>query len=291
MSGEQPRLRPLREPLLLRGADKALIDYRDNRMTDRMRRELQEQNEALASADFGTVLPFPSRLQRIFNGDFDHGGRFYAEGGGWQTMSKADRLRISLDGEPVVEIDYATFHPVLAYAQLGLPAPDAPYEIPGFPRELVKIAFNVLLNGSSHSGARYTIAHKPGMVDLLLDLEVAENELSTSFWCRVHQLDPTYSQRASTRAEQLIEALLVKHAEISDLFFTGTGLRLQRLDSDIAEGVMRTMRRRGILVLPVHDSFLAPASKADLLEEIMRNEAAKRGVEVLCKRSSQVPAG
>ena len=71
---------------------------------------------------------------------------------------------------------------------------------------------------------------------------------------------------------------------ISWMFFTGAGLALQRLDSDIAEAVMGEMRRRGIVVLPVHDSFLAPASKAAELEAIMVDEAAKFGATVFCSR-------
>ena len=38
--------------------------------------------------------------------------------------------------------------------------------------------------------------------------------------------------------------------------------------------------RGGIVVLPVHDSFLVPASKADELEGIMIDEAAKFGAKV-----------
>ena len=56
-------------------------------------------------------------------------------------------------------------------------------------------------------------------------------------------------------------------------------------------GVMREMRRRGIVVLPVHDSFIAPVSNAAALEEVMVDEAAKFGAAVLCKCSSTVPTG
>jgi len=58
-----------------------------------------------------------------------------------------------------------------------------------------------------------------------------------------------------------------------------------------AEGVMKEMRHRGIVVLPVHDSFLAPASKATELEAVMVDEAAKFGASVFCSRSSIVPMG
>lgn len=126
---------------------------------------------------------------------------------------------------------------------------------------------------------------KPLMSKELLGVEREDGETRDSFRARLVQIDPTYFQRASGRADLLIEAILTRHAAIQSMFFTGAGLRLQRRDSDIAEGVMRRMRNQGIVVAPVHDSFLAPQSKADLLEEIMTDEAAGHGVAVTCKRS------
>ena len=51
---------------------------------------------------------------------------------------------------------------------------------------------------------------------------------------------------------------------------------LMRIDSAIVEAVMKyLMLEKGIVVLPVHDSFLVPASKRDDLEAAMI-EAAHR---------------
>ena len=49
------------------------------------------------------------------------------------------------------------------------------------------------------------------------------------------------------------------------------------------------MGNQGIVVLPIHDSFLVPASKADLLEQAMIEEEAKHGASVRCSRSALVP--
>lgn len=96
---------------------------------------------------------------------------------------------------------------------------------------------------------------------------------------------PETVARASRAADDLIETLLAKHDAIRPAAFTGAGLRLPRQDSAIAEGVMRRMRRQGIAVPPVHDSFLVSASKADLLAQAMIDEAARRGAAVDCRRS------
>jgi hypothetical protein len=286
-------LRKQPEPIILRNAEKKPIDYRDTRETIRMRREIETQNEAIAGAKFGggNVVQFVAPLRRIFNERLSQGGRFYAEGGGWQQLSKAERLRLQIDGEPVVEVDYSQFHPTLAYTQAGYPAPDNAYDIPDFERALVKVSFNIMLNSSSRSGARYTIAHKAEMVQAVLGDDFPDGPQGENLWHRTAVIHPGYAQTASDEAQRLMNAIIAKHAPISRMFFTGAGLGLQRLDSDIAEGVMREMRRRGIVVLPVHDSFLAPVSKAAELEAVMVDEAAKFGASVVCSCSPPVPMG
>jgi hypothetical protein len=286
-------LRKPPELIILRDSSKKDIDYHDTRETTRMRREVEAQNEAIAGAQFGggNVVQFVAPLRRIFNERFSQGGRFYAEGGGWQQFSKADRLRLQIDGEPVVEVDYSQFHPALAYAELGFAAPPDAYDIPGVDRPLVKIAFNVMLNSPARNRARYTIAHKREMVRVILGQDCLPDVPSAELWRMAEATHPGYAKVASDKAQWLIDALLAKHAPIASLFFTGAWLWLQRTDSDIAEGVMREMRRRGITVLPVHDSFLAPASKSAELEAVMIDVAAKFGAAVSCKSSSIVLTG
>jgi hypothetical protein len=171
------------------------------------------------------------------------------------------------------------------------PAPSNAYDIPGFDRALVKVSFNIMLNSSSRSGSRHTIVHKAEMVRAVLGDDFPGGLQGEDMWYRAAAVHPGFAQTASQQAEQLMDTIMAKHAPISQMFFTGAGLALQRLDSDIAESVMREMRRRGIVVLPVHDSFLAPASKAAELEAIMVEIAAKFGATVFCSRSSTVPTG
>jgi hypothetical protein len=60
-----------------------------------------------------------------------------------------------------------------------------------------------------------------------------------------------------------------KHLAISNHFYTGAGLRLQNLDSIIAEDVMRKCFERNIIGLPVHDSFIVQEKHRDFLEKAM----------------------
>ena len=67
----------------------------------------------------------------------------------------------------------------------------------------------------------------------------------------------------------LQEAIERRHPAITRFLRSGEGIRLQRKDSDIAEAVMVAMMERGILVLPIHDSFLVDYRYAETLREEM----------------------
>jgi hypothetical protein len=56
--------------------------------------------------------------------------------------------------------------------------------------------------------------------------------------------------------KRLKEKILIQHAPIAHRFNSGYGLRLQYLDSVIANEVMQRLLAKNIAVLPVHDSFI-----------------------------------
>jgi hypothetical protein len=245
------------ESVILRDADGALLDYRDTASSMRMRRSLEQLNEAIRSTDISDNVAAP--LTRIFNRNFRRGGRFYAQGGGWQSMKKEARKRITIDGEPVVEIDYKTLHPAILYAQAGVPLPEDCYAIDGWPRALVKLALLVLINAENWVAARFAIAHHDALA----------------------AVTAPGSQDAMAAAARLIADVKRVHSHIKWAFHSDKGAELMRIDSHLAETVMHLMLRQGVVVLPVHDSFLVPASKAELLEEAMLKAAHEAGFMAL----------
>ena len=68
----------------------------------------------------------------------------------------------------------------------------------------------------------------------------------------------------------LRDAVEAKHERISKFFHSGIGIKLQRIDADIAEEIMLTMMKRDVLVLPVHDSFIVQTSYWRALRNVMR---------------------
>ncbi|MBK6536869.1 MAG: hypothetical protein IPG09_03520 [Ignavibacteria bacterium] len=61
-----------------------------------------------------SVIPLKTTfLKRVFCGDFTKGGRFY--GGSEQQPSSEMRKLIQINGEPVVELDYSSYHIRMLY--------------------------------------------------------------------------------------------------------------------------------------------------------------------------------
>ena len=174
------------------------------------------------------------QYHRVYNRTWNLGGRFYNP---VQTSRKDDRAQITIDGEGTVERDFQALHIALAYAIAGATPPEGdPYKIPGFDRTAVKIASLVTLNGGSIAGVRKKLLDE-GM----------------NAWAK--------------RSGELLDAFLQKHDAICDLLGQDhIGLRLQNLDSEIAERVMLEMAARGVVTLGWHDSFLVKkSSDADLI--------------------------
>lgn len=244
-----------REIIVLRDADLIPIDYPETSGTMRMRRNLMVLNEALISTPVmanGVVVRDGMRLNveqdrrravrqtmhRVFSrGSWSLNGRYY--GGWWQGLSERARGSLEIDGDRVIERDYSTIHPMLLYAEAGHRLAGDAYEIDGWNRELVKTAMNTMINAETEIAALRSICQEIGG------------------WAAFHQ------------AQVLATAITRKHPTIGDRFFTGAGLRGMRHDSDIAEQVMLELERKGIPILPVHDSFIVATQHKGALAEAM----------------------
>ncbi|AVT81422.1 hypothetical protein [Rhodopseudomonas palustris] len=202
------------------------------------------------------VYPKMIELYRVYNGKWNRGGRYY--GGWWQSVRSKDRQFFEIDGEGVVEEDFRMLHPRLLYALAGefLAEDDDAYTIDAWDRKTCKRAFNVLLNAAKFGEAKGAIAAHTG---------------------------------DESSALRLIEAIKCKHHRVRKYFHTAIGIRLQNIDSEIAKCVLKEMTLlRGITVLPVHDSFIVPASHGATLREVMVN-VLKRCTEALL-RNAKKPA-
>jgi hypothetical protein len=232
--------------------------------------ELVEINRRLADGKEREVLDFTNRylIRKFTNGDFASGGRYY--GGWWQDIPREYRKFIQIQGKPTIELDYSTLHPTILYLKEGLKPPKDSYDLEGWDKEhrsIYKKAFNQLLN-SSHSTRKKTQWFKLAPDLLEQPLPSGWNNLNVSQKGKLNRQE--FTRLTGRNFEELIETILEKHQPIQHYFFTQAWSWLQRLDSDIAEGVMlKMLDEEDIPVLPLHDSFIVRAIFKDNLSKVM----------------------
>ena len=194
---------------------------------------------------------FATDLYRVFNeGEeadpkFESGGRLF--GGWWMYVPGELRKAITINKQPTVELDYANCHPRMLYHERGVEADGDLYELPGIAdayRDCIKWLMQILINGRGRPEA----VEPPETIEFPPDLSIT----------------------------QIVRLIEEKHQPFADAFRTGAGLRLMRVESDIALEIVFTAMRDGWTVLPVHDSFIAPIDHRDRLRAMMIDAYVRR---------------
>lgn len=185
------------------------------------------------------TMPTPvPQVVRIFGrGRLDRHGRLY---GWWQGLPKDRRGELLLNGEILIEEDFASLHPCLLYAMKGIKLDFDPYDAWGFPRQHAKWALNIGFNCKGGlAGIAQTLMHRED-------------------WGQSYR----YTQK-------LVEEVAARNEPIKEFLGSDAGVMLMGIDSRMALDVLKGCRKAGIPALPVHDSFQAPASKAGQVRAIM----------------------
>ncbi len=277
-AGQVRGIKPNAETIVLRDRDdKREIDYEETVETTAMRREVEQINESLSTLDlwlYGERLWIPLG-RRIFNGSFDRGGRLYFRGNSFQNMPAESRrdLTLVIDGDvhPMIELDFAAFHPTMAYDEAveTLP-PGDPYDIEGYDRSVVKSTVNVMFNAATENKAVKAITEEfrddPS-------LRAAAGLVSRN--------------RSTLRpfAKALVKAVEMKHYKIAGLFNSDCGARFMRRDSDMAMQIlMRMISETGRCPLPVHDSFIVVDIDEQCLYRTMKDVAGECGLDIDIKK-------
>lgn len=204
---------------------------------------------------------FSTDLYRVFNnGDgtnprFEEGGRLF--GGWWMYVPEALRKAITINGKPTIELDYANCHPRMLYHQRGLPGDGELYTVPeiaaheaatGVDRDTyrpsIKWLMQILING----GGRPEAVEPPSGMAFPPEIPI----------------------------KQIVRFIEAMHRPIADAFGTGAGLRLMRLESDIAFEIVATAMEEGWTVLSVHDSFITTIDHRERLTAMMIDAYVRR---------------
>ena len=208
------------------------LDLDDKALEIIKKKKLKELKDKHKEEEFKYSLNYSKvYLSRIFSrNSLELGGRFYR--GWWQSLPKKFRPHITIDGKKTSEVDFSTMSLRILYAKENIKIPDNRdlYDIGlrgsksylAESRELVKEYINAALNDFR---GNYRLNNKQ-----LTTLKLSHNQLKD----KVYQF----------------------HKPISKYFSTGVGLETMFIDSQIAMEIMLHYLDDGIVVLPVHDSFI-----------------------------------
>ena len=243
------------------------VSYRDTAETDHLRRQMERINEWLAAADITfiddgeqpRVNPNQRQLRRHFlllsdqqRPRFDQGGRLF--GGFWEPLKKHRRRNIRIDDEPVATLDYSSMFTRLAYAKLGIEAPEGDlYAVLGAEgyRSGIKMAMNCFLFDAHHRrGWPNEMGVGVGDDDAAHNGEVPAVEYEARL--------PTGWTVGRTR-----KAILSRHPVLADAFGTGLGYSLMYQEAEVLIAGLEDLMQRGIIGLGLHDGLLVPQSRAD----------------------------
>lgn len=187
---------------------------------------------------------FRATLYRVFNdGRWDHGGRFY--GGWWQEIPSGWRRDITINDKPTIELDYSGFSVRALYHQSGIDYPDNPY----------------VIDQMTHLGL--PIDYEPEikrLVQALLNCPPGKDILRVPIGRKLPR---------KARRTQVLNWLREKHQRIAHAFHSREGVRLQCLEASIVNAILTQGIKDGVVVLPVHDSYLVQANHEDWLRRQM----------------------
>lgn len=209
-------------------------------------------------------VPMDNIYCRIFNETFDFGGRYYRADILTLSNKNNERLNITIDGEPVVEVDYSSLHVRIASAIEGLHldrlGKDAYINMLGgnasdTDRKIVKLATNIMFNCDTKQKAYGAIQ---SIINKFDEKDKAEYSLGKPSSV-VNLIQNTYPE-------------LDKHFCKNGVF----GKILQNADSHLASDNIRDFVLQRKPILPIHDSFIAKKKDLDFLCSVMGNNFRKR---------------
>ncbi len=195
------------------------------------------------SYDLG-LNPYRVQLYRVFAQDsLEKGGRFY--GGWWQNLRSDFRKRIFINGYSSVEIDFDGLAISMLYAMVDAEPP-------------LGDAYDIGLVG-------YTGKHDPRrkLVKQFVNASI-NDEVGT------YRLGGKALRDLGLTTSELKKRLYKRHAPIAKFFGSGIGVKLQFLDSKIAEQIMLHFLNLDEVCLPIHDSFIVRKGLANELCRAMQ---------------------
>lgn len=252
------------------------LEFLSNKYTKEIITVLNKYNKMMNKCDvrIGDVQ-LDTGLARIFNTDFEHGGRLYTSGNSYQGLPAFMRNKITINGFPTAEVDIKGSHISILHTLCNSRLLDGydPYEIDmeGIAeydmktmslmlcqydaahnpfRNLVKVALLIMINASNYQAAKGALeakindqlSHTVAALDSMDDLQ-----LSVLTLCGLKDV----------KVDLLFKKIRSKHSAIKEHFFSGAGVWLQKMEGDIFTKVIERCIEKDYPVLIIHDSCRA----------------------------------
>lgn len=222
------------------------LDLTDNQLLEVTKSLKKSADEGFQYEDEREVHLDFNRLQlrRIFSrASLTKGGRFY--GGWWQSLPSIYRGHILINGYKTVEVDYSG------------------------------MSLRIWLGLNDHKLGIEDDVYNLGFSDWQGDSDPRRKPIKTFLNAKLNDEEGNFrlskkDQRlAGVSHEDLTAMLFEKYTALEADIHAGIGLDTQFYDSQLAMSVMRKMLAEGILVLPIHDSFIIRAGFQQYLEKTM----------------------
>lgn len=195
------------------------------------------------------------QLKKVYNNScLKLGGRNYMVGAdATLAMSRDNRLKITINGEPCVELDFKSFFPSMIADMVGITFPPDfdPYaiEIDGCDKELLrdlaKKACLMLLNTDNMKAAQYALA-----------ATLAEEEWKD----RIAKAKQEGLWPDGRIVHLVVEKLIERNGYLMHECDSSNSLKYMNYESEINDIVLESLLMEDIIVIPLHDSFIVPIS-------------------------------
>lgn len=259
------------ETFVIRSGDKQSINFKKTKeikqMIDFVKQLNITNNKHEILNDLGE--PMNNLYCRVFNDSIDYGGRFYrAEVLSLSQKDRKRRLGLTIDGSPVVEVDYSSLHFRICTSWMGFEYDDVDVlqecvytaivedKSNDVDRNLVKRAVNVMYNCSSKRQAY-------GVMDgVIAKLDKEKEALFRSFKDGKEVVDHVYASYPA------MQRYFCKKEPF--------GMLLQNADSMLAADVLKVFVEQDKPILCVHDSFIVKQEDEELLVNTMGDKFRER---------------
>lgn len=247
----------------LRDEDKNSIPFHMTNKVKEMESVVRELNKRLNDCEIKDKngINITNMYCRIFNENFENGGRFYrANILSIKNRDTKDRLRITINDEPVCEVDYSNLHFRIAAATEEIDSDFIPLDIYSeiledkenkVDRSIVKFATNIMFNCNNRGTAVKAINSK------------------------INKLTKEEKEQYSLGGGKSVVALISDSYPEFDYLFCNEmnyGSTLQCADSNLTSLIITELLSLGIPVLPIHDSFIVPLKHMDTLIRLMADK-------------------